>query len=46
MHCIYFFFFFFLQEAYLLIFHAGQSNTSCTCGELHLQSHGAACHPS
>lgn len=25
------------QRAYLLIFHTGQSNTLCTCGDLHLQ---------
>jgi len=29
--------FLFLQRAYLLIFHTGQSNTFCTCGDLHLQ---------
>lgn len=28
---------FFLQQAYLLIFHTGRSNTFCTCGDLHLQ---------
>lgn len=28
---------FFLQQAYLLIFQTGRSNTFCTCGDLHLQ---------
>lgn len=28
---------FFLQQAYLLIFQIGRSNTFCTCGDLHLQ---------
>lgn len=34
---LFFFFFFSLQQAYLLIFHTGQSNMFCTCGDLHLQ---------